>query len=367
MKLRTIAVAAALTPFIVAGSALAQSSSNIGVSSNPVTASVLPGTGVALGTFTLTSPGGAFTVNSLPVNLALGGGALAGNLSNCLIYNTSGASTTQALGPAITVASSTANAFSFNTPLAVNSGSPVTLQVRCDVSAATPTSGTFQFTAGTSTAGLGTSSSGAALAVQADFVQRVPAGLSNAIIGVITLDATKSNQAVTVNTLPISVAAGNGANLSALTSCALSTTNGSVLTTGGNAVAAITGSNQFRFDTPVNIPAGEGKLVVLRCSVAPSAIVGSTLTVSVAPSSFQALAGGSPVTVTQGQLGGGSLGTNTGVVTIAAPGTPTATSSIATPGLPNTGAGGDAPYALSILVISGIIALIMAHRARSAR
>lgn len=299
-------------------------------------------------------------VNSVPLNLSVSGGALANNLSNCQIYNSSGASSTQALGSSISP-SSGQNSFAFSSPLTVNSGSPITLQIRCDVNPGTASGGVFQFTAGS---GIGSSTSGGAIAAQADFVKSIPAGLSNAIIGIITLDATRSSQPVVVTSVPISVSASGGADLSALRNCSLNTMAGASLTTGGNVVTAITGSNMLRLDTPLTIPAGQGMLLVMRCNVSSTVPVGSSLTVSLAPSSFQATSNGAPVMVTQGFLSTGVMGTNSGVINVTPAGTSQGSvGTPTTPGTPNTGLGGDAMTYYLMLGLTAVVAIFATRRA----
>jgi hypothetical protein len=357
-KTKNIILVSALMSVLFAGSSVfAQStgtstSGSLAITSTPVGTSITPGTGVSLGTITLTSPGGTYNVNSIPVNLSLGGGALANNLSNCKLFNTSGASTTTALGASPSIVTG-ANSFSISPPLNVTSGNPVTLQIRCDVNSAAPAGSTFQFSSSATSTSVGAPATGPSLSAQADFVKQVPAGLNNAIIGIITLDATHSNQDVTVNSVPISVSASGGATLDALTNCVLTSPSGTVLTTGGNSVAAITGSNNFMLDKPLTVQAGQGALLVLRCNVSSTVPQGSMLTVGFAPTSFQALAGGSPVTVTQGTTASGQPGTNSAAITIGAPGSSTVgAGSPSLPGAPNTGAGGEAPLVYAILAAS---------------
>lgn len=281
-----------------------------------------------------------------------------------MIYNaTSGASTTSALGPTFTTASGS-NTFSFNSPLTVMGGSPVTLQIRCDVASSTAQGSTFQFVANSTN--VGSSVSGGSLMAQADFVRQLPAGLTNAIVAIITLDATKSTQPVTVTSVPIAVSASNGANLSALSNCYLSNMNGTALSTGGNAVAAITGNNTLRLDAPLTIPGGQGMLLVLHCSVASNAPVGGQMMFSFAPSAFNATSNGLPVTVQQGVMSNGQAGTNSATITITAQGTSQGgTGTPTTPGTPNTGAGGDMATNLALLALSGLVAVLAIRRAMS--
>jgi hypothetical protein len=267
------------------------------------------------------------------------------------------------------------NNFTLSPQLTVNSGTPVTLQIRCDVSASAPSGSMFQFstnaTSSSSTSGGTQQTTGGTLAAEADFVKQIPAGLNNAIIGIITLDATRSHQPVTLTSVPISVSASGGATLNALTSCMLTSSSGTTLTTGGNAVAAITGSNMFRLDTPLVIAAGQGAIIVLRCNVSSNAPVGSTLTVGLAPSSFQAISNGSPVTVMQGLLSTGQQGTNSSTITIAAQGTGagsgTGTGSPESPGIPNTGEGGNAPMNYAILLSTLLVAIVATRFAMRSR
>jgi hypothetical protein len=220
----------------------------------------------------------------------------------------------------------------------------------------TTTTSTSTSTESTST----TTQAGPALAAAADFVQRVQPGAQNAVIGVVTLDATNSNQPITLNSIPLSVSAAKGASLSMLTNCSLYSSAGTQLTTGTNAVSQVTGSNTLRFDTPLNIPATQGMLLVLRCSLASTAPVGGTLTFSLPVSGFQATSNGNPVTVTQGVAADGQLGTNTQAITIGS-----AQGATTTPGLPSTGAGGNAMTAWSILILSGIVAFLAIRGARA--
>lgn len=364
---RNLISAAALVLFSLAGSAFAQSAttSMLGVSSTPFTGSVSPGTAVPLGTVTLTSPSGTYNVSSLPVNLTASGGGTAANLSNCMVYNTtSGASSTAALGPTFTTISGS-NTFSFNSSLAVTSGTPVTLQIRCNVASSTASGSVFQFVA--SPTNVGSSVSGGSLMAQADFVKQLPAGLNNAIVGIITLDATKSSQPITLTSMPIAVSASNGANLSAISNCYLSNMNGMALSTGGNALTGVTGNDTLRLDTPLTIPAGQGMLLVLHCSVASSAPVGGSLTFSFAPAAFNATSNGMPVTVMQGMMSNGQPGSNSASITIASQGTsqPGSGGTPSTPGTPNTGAGGDSFMYIAMLALSALIAAFAARKALS--
>ncbi len=359
-------VASALTSLLMAGEVFAQSTSSLNVNSTPVSGSVSPGTGQVLGTITLSSPGGTYTVNSVPSSLTLGGGALANNLSNCALYNPNAASSTIAVGPTATIVSG-ANSFSLNPALTITASTPTTLQIRCNVATSTASGSTFAFnTIASST--VGTAVSGPALAVQADFVKTIPAGLNNAIVGIITLDATQSSKPITVTSLPVSVTTSNGANYANLTNCVLTTTTGTVLTTGGNAVSAITGSNTLKLDAPLTVAAGQGALLVLRCNVSSSSTVGGTLTVGIVPSTVQATASSTPVTVTQGNLSSGTPGTNSASITISPLGTqPGSPGTPSTPGVPNTGAGGDAMAIWTILALSAILAAFAARIATRTR
>ena len=114
----------------------------------------------------------------------------------------------------------------------------------------------FQFTTSSSTtnSNVGSQVTGASLSAQSGFREAGSCRTYNAIIGIITLDATQSNQAISLSSVPISVSASGGATLDALTNCTLTSTTGTILTTGGNAVGAVTGANSFKLDTPLNVP-----------------------------------------------------------------------------------------------------------------
>lgn len=214
---------------------------------------------------------------------------------------------------------------------------------------------------GSSTA-VGTSTSGAMLSVTVDFVKQVPAGLKGAILAMITLDATRSTAPVTLTSVPISVTTSGSGSSDGLSNCVLISTNGASLTTGVNSVPTITGTNTFSLDAPISIPASEGKLLALRCDVSANAAVGSVFNISFAAPLFQANSGGIPITVTQGPATSGSVGTNSGSVTVTPQGSaPSTIGTPYTPGVPNTGAGGDVAITLSILAAS-LAVLLLAMR-----
>jgi hypothetical protein len=175
------------------------------------------------------------------------------------------------------------------------------------------------------------------------------------VIGVVTLDATRSGEPIAVTAIPLLVDASSGVNLSTLSQCALYSSAGTKLTTGGNAVAQVVGTNTLKFDKPLNVPATQGMLLVLRCSVASTAPIGGAYMFSLPPSDFQATnSKGDPIMVTQGVAANGQPGTNKATITIGSASGATSTM----PGLPNTGAGGNAAGMWSILILSGIVALL---------
>ena len=145
MNIRTAIIAGAIAPLLMAGSAFAQTTTgtgtSLGVSSMPVTSSVSAGSAVPLGTVTLTSPGGSFTLNSLPVIFTAGNGGLSSNLSSCQVSN-NGTTLTQS-GSSTPMIVSGSNSWAFTTPLTVTSAAPVTLQIRCDVASSTVSGSTF--------------------------------------------------------------------------------------------------------------------------------------------------------------------------------------------------------------------------------
>ncbi|MDO8564972.1 MAG: LPXTG cell wall anchor domain-containing protein [bacterium] len=105
----------------------------------------IPVSGVTLGTLRLdASPGGDIRISSIPVSVTTTGGASAGNLSNCQLFNQNGA----ALNAPVNVLGSGTNVITLTTPLVVGAGTSATLTLRCTVSPGVTTGGILQVTPG---------------------------------------------------------------------------------------------------------------------------------------------------------------------------------------------------------------------------
>jgi autotransporter family porin len=322
---------------------------------------IVPGsTATNFGTIMLSAHnGGTYTITSLPITVTPGAGASTANLTGCQLMGSSGNTLTSGNNMVNTLGSGT-NIFTFNTPLTVT-GATTTLTVNCNVSSSAASGTTFAFTAGTPTLS-------SALGVILNTIASVPAGTTNALIGIITLDGTGSGTDSNVSSVPLTFSF-NGAAPSDLTNCSLhSATNlPASLNTGNNGVNAIAsngGTTVFSLDTPFSVPAGSGKLIELMCNVSSATPVGSSVTVSVTPSGVTATnaSTGSYVTPTA-SMSNGSPEPVSGTFMITAPGTAGSTTPVTTvPGTPNTGAGGNAAMNIILLALSAA-AFIVAGRA----
>lgn len=358
MSIRTYATAVTVASMLTIGVAGAQAvpSNLISVTSNPVTTAVSPGTGVALGTVTFGAPTtGSASIASVPLTLTVGGGGSAGNLSNCQVVNSAG----QAVSAAGTVSAGT-NTITFLSPANLTStGGSTTYTIRCDVASGTPSGSIFQFVAGAPTFAPGLM---ATLATAATAQRGTTAPLA-----IITLDASRSGQAVNVSTLPLIITAGNGASTADLRNCAVRNTAnvGVVLNTGVNAVTTFTNGPTIRLDAPLTVTAGQRVALALTCDVSATTPVGGGFVVALVPSGIGAVnaATGATITPTTGLSSTGTTGSTLGAVTVAGnAGTGTGTGSgtgtgtgTGTPGVPNTGAGDTANLAILVLAALGVI------------
>ena len=352
---KLIGVGVAASFLVSAGIAAAQTTApanGVSVTSTPNTSAVAPGTGVAVGTFTVTGDQSGGSINSLPITVTPGSGASAANLSNCQLYNANGT----ALGAAFTP-SAGSNSFSFNPAYSVGNGS-ATLTVRCDVAGGTPSGSTFQFLAGAPvyTTGINTT---------IDTAPSVPAGSTDVALANISLDATRSSGVVNLSTVPVTVTTGNGASTADLSNCHIQdSVSGATIS---NALALTDGAQAtFSLNSAYPTVGGMASMLTFACDLAPATPIGSSFTVSINPASFTATNGstGSPVTVGQ-VVGTGANGlpaalSGTVVVSGATSGSTTGTGSTGTsgtPGVPNTGMGGMAMTYLMVLLLSGVVAL----------
>lgn len=194
------------------------------------------------------------------------------------------------------------------------------------------------------------------LSVDFATIGTVPAGSANEALGIVSLDAANSANAVVVTSLPITVTP-NGTGISNLQNCSLRNTAN--LTSALPAVTAQNGSVMtFTLGTPITVNPNTKFSVAVVCNVASVTPVGSSFVVSIAPGQVAATASSSDITAT--------TGTNTDGVALPTSGTVTVISSSSntggtgdgtgTPGVPNTGAGGNALASILMLALAGILA-----------
>jgi hypothetical protein len=363
MKARYVASAAGLALMAIAGFASAQSTPNVTVSNQGSVTSPSAGTsGATLGTFTLISnqsgSAGDASVTSIPLTLTTGSGGNVSDLSSCQVYNANGSVVgSSGLGSL----SSGTNTVTFNSPVQINGGQSAQFTVRCNVGNNISSGATYQFTAGTptlSTSTATTTATGPALNVVFTATPVVRPGAQDALIGVVTLSASRSNSAIQVSSLPISVSFAGGATAGSITDCRVRNVGsmGTALNNSSNIPNIISGSNTITFDSPLQIAAGSSLILALTCDVAGTAPSGSTLLVSVAPGSIPASVVGSSTTVTPttGTTANGNAAPTAGSVLISSsasiPGGPTI------PGVPNTGFGGNTNL---LVLASSMIAILL--------
>jgi hypothetical protein len=360
--LAVLAAAILIAPGLA--SAQAVSDNFIEVSSTPSTASYAPGTTDAvLGTITLTATQpGSYQVSSLPLTLSTSGSGSSADLTGCQLINSSG-SALNTNANVLNPAAAGTNTFMFDTPLTVTSGSPVVLSLRCNTSSATPTGTMFYFNASAPVLV-------PSLAVTLTTFPSVTPGEVDAPIAAITLDPSASSANLNITSLPLSVTYGNGLVSSELSNCH-TVYAGSTLDSGSAGVIN-DGANTITFNGPLSATAGGSAMpLLLSCNVAPSAPIGSTLALSIAPSGIMAsnAADGTVVSATQGyDPTTGTLGALGGTTTVVSPTviTTTTTTTGVTP--PNTGAGAAAPMNIAFLIGSALLALLgMAYLARTLR
>lgn len=374
-KVSMLSAGVAIAAFMTAGIALAQSSP-ITVTADEPSSLTANSRGAAVATVTLSAnQSGSFQVRSLPLSLSLTNGAQASSLTNCQAYNENdgGSSVTTGANSLIALQEGT-NTLTFNSPITVNSGTPVTLTLRCDVSGIVAPGTQFQFAPGTAALvsdtnddqddqnGQGTGSQSARLAANLVVVPRVVPGTQDTAIALVQLYASGTNDAIRVTRIPLTVSYTGPAQL---TGCQVRdlTNLTSPLTTGSNVVTTLgNGANTFVLDTPRTIAGSGSATLVVTCDAASSALLGSTIGLSINPSSIQAAANSNGTAIVP--VAGGpnnTTGVTTGVMTFAA----TQTGDLggggqipAVPGLPNTGAGGmGGAFALAIMGLAVVLGL----------
>lgn len=348
MKKKFIIPAAILASLFVAGTAGAQSA--VSVTTNPVTNPVSSGSGVYLGTVSVSGPYGS-TLNSVPVSITAGGGASNGSLSNCQLYNSTGTSVTTG-GNVVGSIGAGQNTFMLNNAQ-VLSATPVTYTVRCDVAAGTPTGSTF----GINVAAVNTNATPPFVA-NLDVAPSVPAGSQDVALANISL-GTGAAQSVRITSVPLSVSSGSGALAAHLTDCRVRNSanvegslTGSINPAGGTAT--------YVFATPLTITAGSSVMLSFTCDVSAATPIGGTFTVGIEPSGIVAVDAVSGTAITPTAVVGtgpnGLPAATSGTIIVSAyTGGGDTDNGNETPGVPNTGAGDI--NTLIALAIAGIIAL----------
>lgn len=396
MKSRIIgATAAAFAVLAFAGLASAQTvnqTNTVNVSTTAPASTPAAGSTSTFATMTLSGTNnGTYTISSLPITLTAGNGAAASYLSSCQLLNSN--NTALNTGANIPIMVNGTNAFVFDTPLTISPNTTTTLSLRCALSSSSPANATYQFTAGTpvitSTTGTTASSTTTSgnLGVMLSPIASVRAGTQSAVLALLTLDASNSNQPVSVSSIPLSLTTTSSTGVTGsnyLSNCALHTATSlsTSLNTGTNAVSTpANGSNSFMLDAPVSVPAGSADILALTCNVSSAVPVGSTITVSVTPATISTSGTSGMLTPIAETTSTGTVEPTSGTIMITAPTTSTtgttgggttvtgSTGTTGTPGTPNTGAGGDAPInfailAISALVVGGSVLFVAKRRAR---
>jgi hypothetical protein len=386
MSIKKIVQVSALAVIFAASGVAAQTTGSVNAVTQAYAGSVSPGVGVNLGTVTLSGVNGGGTVSSLPITITAGNGAQLNTLSNCQVYNSQGQSLTTGSNIVNTIGTG-ASTFTLNAPLTVNgSTGNQTLNVRCDVSSASPVGAIFTINAGSpafsgvttnpatttttttttttpTTTTTGTTT-GPALRINLDTAPSVPAGSQDVTIANISFGAAGTSYNVT--SIPLTITAGSNGSVANLTDCKIrnaTNLNGAL----SNATVVNNGVTTFGLTSPLFVGAGSSQMLALTCDVQPSAAVGSTFTTSLTPGNVLATnaatgAAISPLAFPAGSFGPNGLPASTSGTTIVsaigtapvAPGTGTDGS---TPGVPNTGLGGNIAL-LAELVLAGLIALM---------
>jgi hypothetical protein len=353
MTIKKIVLFSALSIAFVAGSAAAQTAGSVNVTSNPMTSSVSSGSGVSIGTLTLSGVQGGGAVTSLPITISASNGGQLGNLSNCQVYNANGTSLTTGTNVMNTVGTGV-NTFILNAPLTVNASTgTTTLTIRCDVAAGAQSGSVFTISGGSAVLG-------PVFRVNLDTAPTVPAGAQNVTLANISVGATGASY--NLSSIPLSISASSNNTTSNLTGCAIRDASNldTIVSTG--TVVNNGSASTFNLSVPMLVTAGSANMYALTCSVQPATAVGSTFSISVNPGSVGATnastgAAVTPVGVPAGGFGPNGLPASTsGTIIVTAVGSATTqpgdTGTI--PGVPNTGMGID--LTLMVVALAGIIA-----------
>ncbi len=320
--------------------------------------------GAVLGSVTLSaSQSGQFgnvALSSIPLSLTTSGGATASNLTSCQLYNANGTALTT--GANIIGTASGTNTFTFDSPLMVQGGQTTTLQVRCNVASGSPSSGTYQFSAG-----MPIMSAGLMATLNASPSVRV--GAQDTLIALMSLSAQRSGSPIQVASLPLTVSFMNGAQAGNISDCRVRNLTNLVapLNNGGNAIGIVQGSNSIPLDTPLQINAGSMMTIAFTCDIASNVPLGGQISLALTPGSIPATVVGSNATVTPttGFGTNNQPGVTSGTVVFTSVSAPTSPTQPTVPGVPNTGS--NSSSTLSLLLATGFLALAGMYMARRLR
>jgi fibronectin-binding autotransporter adhesin len=313
---------------------------------------------VTLGSFTLVSnQSSSANIASIPLTLTTGSGGNPSDLSSCQVYSSSG---TALSASGLSSLSNGTQTVTFNSPFQLGGNQSASFTVRCNVGSTIASGATYQFSAGTPTLSGSTSTNptGAALSVALGTTPVVRPGAQDAPLAVITFSASNSNSSIQVASLPINLSFASGASAGSVSDCRVRLLGnlGTALNSGNNVPTVIAGSNVMTLDSPLTVSAGNSTSVVLTCDIASTASSGSTILVSVAPSSVAATVSGSStsVTPTTATTASGGVGPTSGSVLISTS-APVADGPLI-PGVPNTGFGGETN--LMVVAVSAIAMIL---------
>lgn len=200
-----------------------------------------------------------------------------------------------------------------------------------------------------------TTPSGPAFGVLVSPTPVVRPGTGDALLALVILSAERSNSAIQIQSLPVSMSFSGGLNAASLTDCRVRNVTSlatSLNTSGVNATSEV---NTFNFSSSLQTDAGRTTTLALTCDVDSMAPVGGTILLSVTPANISATVSGSStsVTPTTGFTLNGNLGATSGSVLVSSaanPGGPVI------PGVPNTGFGDDSN--LMILAASALAIIL---------
>ncbi|MDO8594842.1 MAG: hypothetical protein Q7R93_05035 [bacterium] len=288
-------------------------------------------------------------VSTIPVSIITGGGAAASYLSSCQLFSnaTGTALNTGSNIPASVSAGS--NSFVLDAPLVVGPGATQSVSLRCTISASAVPGNTFDtgVIPSATVISLPPVLSVTATAIPAIQNNATPAG--NVVFGTARLDATESGSDIRVSSVPVSVSTTGGASAGSVLGCQLFSPSNVALNTTANVGGVMSsGSNSIVLDTPFVVPSNTFTTLTLRCSVAPPAISGGTIQLTLGSGSPFGLSstGAGPVVLSVANITNAPVPVVGGIIIPPI-----------TPGVPGTGAGTASAAIYFILAAASVIVL----------